>query len=258
MAMVFAQSLPAYEAAGGAPALGVDEVVRRAQEQFQRLKANLPDFICFEKVVSRSFIRGWPQKPVVVVSRFTGRQVPDPSTDLKFRESRVVKTVNGHPPPKGWHYDDLFSFGGGFSSALATVIGAHAPRHQTYHLGPREWIEGKPALVVFFVSKPRDPGLFIQIEGRAVPYRDSGKAWIDPVSFEVLRLQLRLRYATRPPRTLTVEIVYREVEIAGGVYPLPAKVIARQPVTRSLGGRYLAQYSDYRKFTTDATIEFPH
>ncbi len=83
-----------------------------------------------------------------------------------------------------------------------------------------------------------------------------GEAWIDPVSFEVLRLQLRLLYATRPPKKLWVEIVYRDIAMAGGVYPLPVKVKARQPVTRSGGGRYVAEYSDYRKFTTNAAIEF--
>jgi hypothetical protein len=88
-------------------------------------------------------------------------------------------------------------------------------------------------------------------------YRDSGTAWINPATFEVMRLKAQLHFPTHQLNDIDIEVTCDPVTIAGASYPLPATVLVRQKLPDTslpLFGVFRAEYRDYRKF--GATSEF--
>lgn len=235
-------------------------VVLSVEENLTRLREQLPDFICRERITSESFLGNEVVRESVIESNFTGLQSPDKKRGLAFTEIREVQTVNGKHVGKHWKLKAPYLFTGGFSSSLWSVFGPLGPKYHVYgFFAPDGMGNDNRFEVVGFRSKPGAPPLLMQDHGHVTPYTDSGIAYVDPSTHEVKLLELMINFSKNGERPLAVSIQYREVAIGGQSFSLPTTVRVREgdPESKNTpGGLFVAEYSGYRKFTASSEIKF--
>jgi hypothetical protein len=247
-----ASSAPGYISVAG--------VVHEIAANLTRLRAQLPDFICREKITSQSFEGKRVVRQSVIESNFTGLQSPDKEHHLAFTEIREVQTVDGKRVRKHWKLKAPYLFTGGFSSSLWSVFGPLGPNYHVYgFFGQDGMSSGKEFLVVGFKSKPGAPPLLMEDHGHVVPYTDSGIAYVDRSTYDVKLLELMVTFFAADKRPLAVSVTYHNVAIGGQSFSLPAMVRVREgdPESKATpGGLFVAEYSGYRKFTASSEIQF--
>jgi hypothetical protein len=120
----------------------------------------------------------------------------------------------------------------------------------------RETVEGKDAYVIAFAQRPEVARHVsqVQFENRTSIVFAQGVAWIDPVSFRILRLRTDIQ---RPEldigvQTETTEIEYSEVAFqqGGKTLWLPRQVTVSGQLGRDIF-RNRHRYSDYRFFLVE-------
>ena len=234
--------------------------MHQVQTNLTRLREQLPDFICRERITSQSFLGKQLVQESVIESNFTGLQSPDKEHGLAFTEIRDVQTVNGKRVRKHWKLKAPYLFTGGFSSSLWSVFGPLGPNYHVYGFFAEDG-EGsdKQFVVVGFKSKPGAPPLLMEDHGHVVPYTDTGIAYVDPATYDVELLELMVTFSSPGQRPLAVSVKYRKVAIGGQSFSLPATVRVREgdPESKTTaGGLFVAEYSGYRKFTASSEIKF--
>lgn len=236
-------------------AASIEEILARVQTNTGQFVQTLPDFVCDEKVTSRGVHRG-KLNEAVIESHFVGLQTKSGSDS--FTERREVTAVNGRPAKRGQKFGGPFLFGGGFSSMLDMTF---APQHvssHTYKIGGEEMLGGRAALVIEFVTKEAQKDLYFLHYGKPIVQNDTGKAWIDKTSQQVIRLERH--YLNVPPgeTPIVATVEYGEVTISGKAFWMPLTVRAEQAATvkHNEKGEYVAVYSNYRKFEVSSGIVF--
>jgi hypothetical protein len=89
--------------------------------------------------------------------------------------------------------------------------------------------------------------------------KGSGKAWIDPLSMNVVRLELQYLDPPVPEGVLTVRVDYAEVAINEKKFWMPKTLRAEQTVPNPkmpVGGEYVAEYSNYQQFKVSTRITY--
>jgi hypothetical protein len=244
----------------GPPEASVAGVIHEIAANLTRLRTQLPDFICREKITSQSFQGKQLVRQSVIESNFTGLQSPDKEHGLAFTEIRDVQTVDGKHVRKHWKLKAPYLFTGGFSSSLWSVFGPLGPNYHVYGFFAQEGAgSDKEFLVVGFKSKPGAPPLLMEDHGHIVPYTDTGIAYVDPSTYDVKLLELIVTFFAADQRPLAVSVKYHKVAIGGQSFSLPATVRVREgdPESKNApGGLFVAEYSGYRKFTASSEIKF--
>jgi len=143
----------------------------------------------------------------------------------------------------------------GFVSMIAHFHPDYQADSRFRYLG-RESLEGKDTYVIAFAQRP-DVARHVsqvQIQNRYATVFVEGVAWIDPVSFRILRLRTDIQ----PPeldigvQTETTEIEYSEVTFqqGGKTLWLPRQVtVSGRLGTDTFQNRH--RYSDYRFFLVE-------
>jgi hypothetical protein len=237
----------------------VEDVLTKIRANLAEIEASLPDFICNEKLVSKRVVKGKVARETAVESLFTGVQQPDRKAHLPFTESREITRVDGKAVPKGSKLKAPLVFGGGFSSVSSTTFNPKNAEFQTFKLAGTETRDGRPALVLEFATKDEQTHLALARNGTRIVTQDAGKAWIDPDSMQVLRLERRYETLTAPKDALRVEIDYARVVIDGKAFQMPKRVRAEQedPKGNHRESRsFVAEYGNYRKFNVSTGISF--
>jgi hypothetical protein len=236
----------------------LEQILPRIQEHVKEFELLLPDFICDETIVSRELAGTFVQHEMVIESTFRGTQHKD-EEDRPFTESREIKTVDGHPPFKGQPLNGPFFFGGGFSSILHQVFSQKNQQYYSYKAAGIEKIEGKIALAIKFETKEGQREiLYRDISGSRAIVEGKGKAWIDPNSMNVIRLEFEY---LNPPlgAPLEVAIDYAPVVINGRAFWMPKTVTAEQTVPNPkhpIGGQYIASYANYHQFNVSVKFKY--
>jgi hypothetical protein len=234
---------------------GVDQVLARVQANVAEFEASLPDFICTERITSRKVVDGKVRGQTVTDSDFVG--VQQKSGPHLFTETRKIVSVNGRPVAKGESLAGFFLFGGGFSSILViTFAPKNVPCHN-YRIAGTELLDGQSALLVEFATKDDQTELRFDFNGKALIQRDTGKAWIDPKSMQVLRLERRfLNVQPKSGEMITAIVDYTKVAIGEKFFWMPKRVWVEDTHKGKVTGQYLAEYSNYRKFDVSADIKY--
>ncbi len=236
----------------------LDQVLLGVQERVKEFEFSLPDFMCRERITVREMARGKLVDQRISVSIFTGTQ----NTDEKgrpFTESRQLETENGFRIIKGQQLRLPFFFGGGFSSILEATFGEKNIQYHQYKLTGTEQVDGKQALVIQFATKPGQTGLSFEFLGMELASRDTGKAWIDPASMHVVRLERRYLNLPQPYSALNVWVSYAPVLLNGKTFWMPKTVRVQEVFARSkkpITAEYVAEYSDYQKFDVSVKIKY--
>jgi hypothetical protein len=243
---------------GGASSQSINEVLDAVSSNVKEFQDFLPDFVCAERVTSTELDSGRVIKERVVESIFTGVQRSNEENRIHFAftESREVLTIDGKPARKGTAFPKLpYHYSGGFSSLLITTFAPDNLQVHNYSIADHYKSENSSALLVRFTTKENQTTLRGIFLGKQLIAKDIGSAWIDEKSFRVLRLQ---RQSLNLPADLTRSVAtadYGPVTIGERQFWMPTRIRAevngRNP---RVTVRYVADYSDCRKFTADIKL----
>ena len=245
-------SIAALGAQTTAPA--VDEILARVQTNTGQFEAALPDFVCDEKIDSFVTAQGEMLREVVAESHFTGLQKR--SGRLAFTETREYVTIDGKPAAKGQTPRKVLLFAGGFSSLLDQTFSAIFARFHDYRILGAETFGGRPALSIEFSTRPGQKAMSISWDEKAMIQRDTGKAWIDAETLQVLRIERR--FLNIPPEYsgIVATVDYGPVSIDGRPFWMPLRVNLDQSLKDSGRRIYKAEYRNYRKFEVASGIVY--
>ena len=234
--------------------LTVKEILARVQTNTGQFERSLPDFVCDEKIDSQTIAHGVLAREAIAESHFTGLQKQN--RRMTFTESREFVTINGKPAGKGQPLRGVFLFGGGFSSLLDQTFSAKfAPVHD-YRITGEERFNDRAALVIEFATKPDQKLLQAAWKGTAMIQRDTGKAWIDLETLQVLRIERRFLNLPREWTGLVATVDYGPVSIDEKPFWMPLRVKADQTTKRGPEEVYTAEYRNYRKFDVASGIVY--
>jgi hypothetical protein len=241
----------------------LDQILPRVQEHVKEFEHSLPDFICDEKITSKELMGGTTIHETDIDSTFRGTQNRNRKPDGKyepFTEWRDIQTIDGRPAPKGQQLTGPFLFGGGFSSILVEIFSPENSQYFNYKVIGTESLDGKPAVVIKFETKKDQQALLHrELFGAEYIMKGSGKAWIDPLSMNVVRLELQYLDPPVPEGVLTVRVDYAEVVINEKKFWMPKTLRAEQTVPNPkmpVGGEYIAEYSNYQQFKVSTRITY--
>jgi hypothetical protein len=230
----------------------LDETLRHIRLNVRRFENQVPDFLCQEKITSRTFSEsdGTLRKETVLLSTFSGRQnraragVPDGTT---FTEDRTIEKVNGLPWKRKAFPVDVFRLGGAYTSALITIFGRSGANNFSYALPVTEKTGPGGAIPLSFATS-NDSQRIILKDGSHV-YHESGTVWLDADSFEVVRLESRIVPQGTAFGEFSLAVDYSPFRIGEDTFRLPSHVSAagHHQVSGNLQrGVYEAEYTNCR------------
>jgi hypothetical protein len=208
----------------------LDQVLPRVQQHVKEFENSLPDFICDERITSRELMAGTVIHETVIDSTFRGTQNKD-GKDKSYTEWREIHTIDGRPATKGQQLTGPFFYGGGFSSVLDAIFSPKNSQYFNYKVIGTEKVDEDVAVVIKFETKKGQTALLHrEMFGSQYVMKGSGKAWIDPASMNVVRLELQYLDPPVPEGVLTVRVDYAEVVISEKKFWMPKTLTAEQTV----------------------------
>lgn len=171
--------------------------------------------------------------------------------DLSVDESRVEKTVK---TSKG--KASLLDTNG-FSIFTLMLHPLYQSRYEFRRL-PDETLQGRPLLRIGFQQVSDDrPLSVLLLRERQYALKWTGTAWIDPASFEVVRIQAGLgnTMADMGLLRLDADVSYSDVTFNQSIrYWLPARAVV-EAETKRQHWRNTHLFSDYRRFEVETQVK---
>jgi hypothetical protein len=238
----------------------LENALSRVRHNVEIFENQLPDFVCTETITSRTIADEKVEKETIIQSTFSGRQkrsALSKLTSTSFTEERRIETVNGAPwkeksMPKG-----VFRVGGAYSSTLVSIFGPKGEANYSFS-SVNSLVNPEGAVVISFATKNDRQKIKSNKGNRS--FQETGRAWFDPVSFEILRLERQIvADGAEPGDEVPITIEYQPVRIADDTFRLPARVSAtahRVVSGKAERGEYEARYTDYRKYGSTSTIRY--
>lgn len=235
------------------PKYSLHEILVHLQENLSDYLSNVPDFFCDEHVVSDITL---PKRKrtfrTTTDSIFRLRRSEESGQSGALRESREVKSVNG-AISTGKRVQGPAVFTGAFSGALS-VVSLEMSHCYDYTLESPGQLGDTPVVAVAYAIKPRalsDPTC-------PGPDKESGRAWIDPRTFHLLRIEMRTPNHRIDPDILVLwswAVDYSPVTFDNRQFWMPKTISTRarandMPVVWS----FTANYSEYHKLTVTSHI----
>jgi hypothetical protein len=241
---------------GLAPKQSIDQIIAAVSRNVKEFQELLPDFVCDERITSAAFESGTIRTMKTVESVFTAVQKPGPGPrngKLTFTETREIIAIDGKAVRKGADMPKLpFAMFGGFSALISITFSPENLEFHTYKLN-RALDEGR--LVIEFATKKDQQKLRTFLNGESQVARDSGMAWIDPASYQVVRLERNFLTLPRDVRRLKNTVEYGPTAIGEREFwlPLIMRSDAADRDTRKTNV-FLADYTNCKKFMADIKI----
>jgi hypothetical protein len=230
------------------------DIQARVQTNTGQFEQSLPDFVCDEKVDSLKIEHGALTREGTAESHFTGRQKK--SGRMSFTESREFVTINGKSAKPGETLYGVFLFSGGFSSLLDETFSAkYAPLHD-FKIAGHARLNGRAALAIEFATKPGQKELASFWVEDVLIQRDTGTAWIDEETLQVLRIERRFMNLPKGWAGVVATVDYGPVSIDGKPFWMPLRVKCNQTAIGGAMKRYTAEYRNYRKFEVASGISY--
>jgi hypothetical protein len=230
----------------------LDELLRRTQENLWEYRGSIPDFFADEHVVSTMKQEGVREMKTTTDSVFRlvrSRTIGDEQT---LNESREVRLVNKKPA----HGDDLRGpaiFSGAFSSAPG-VVSLEMSRCFDYTLESPTTLNKQPALVVGYIFRAD----MVHDDGCPGPDRESGRAWIDPTNFHILRIEMAIPNHVDNNGIHTLwqwTADFAPVDFDSRQFWMPKTITSRADANDgSAIWSFTATYSNYHKLTVKSRI----
>jgi hypothetical protein len=235
-------------------ALTMDDVLTHVREHVTEFRTSIPSFISDESVLSQRFVGDKLKDEMKVESSF--EMVRDGSGG-GLHETRTFKLVNGSAP-KNQKVEPPFTFRGGF----ADVIRFTDNKCADYRFADAP-SDGSP-IVVLSSNKPLSSDRPADCTAQISEF----KAFIDPKTFQVLRLERTVQdiatgFAGHVPfvpmpsshNVLTLSVDYTPIELGGKTFWLTKTVIVDlKDKNKPIRLHYEAHYTSYHRFAATSTI----
>jgi hypothetical protein len=210
--------------------LSLKRILDRLDANLSYYDARVPSLFCDERVVSSQAEPGMRDVNTVADSVFRLKRTLEPDHTVSLVESREIQLVDGKPATSQAHYDPTM-LRGAFEGGLAVVSRSQSAcmsysLRRTKRGGPRE-----PYVVRFAtVLTPQNSA------GCLLQENSSGRAFVDPVSLQVTRLELTTPHHVIIPgspfvspikgrRDLSVD--YAPVLLGGETFWMPSAITMR-------------------------------
>jgi hypothetical protein len=232
------------------PAL--NDLLLRLQTNLWDYLSTVPDFFADEHVVSEVKQEGARGIKTTTDSVFRLVRSHAVGEAHIFTESREVKLVN-KKPAKGEDLRGPAIFGGAFSSGI-TVVSLEMSRCFDYTLQPQGELDKAPALIVDYAFIPD----MLNDDGCPGPEKESGRAYIDPVNFRLLRVEATIP-RHKDNNGLTVlwrwSIDYAPVTFDNKQFWMPKTITSRADAfDASAIWNFTATYTNYHKLSVSSHI----
>ena len=233
----------------------LEEALAHIRQNVQAFETQLPDFVCAEKITSRNVDGkdGRVERETLIQSTFTGRQKHTAAnlvTGTSFTEERRIETVNGQKWSGRAMPPGVFQISGGYSSLIVMIFGPQGTENYTFSL-----VDG----AIGFATKNGKQKI-VEKDGLH-SFKATGRAWFDPRTFEVVRIEEQIEpKGGELGSSLPVTVEYKPVRIGENQFYLPSRVSAsarRNVSGKAERGEFVAEYTNYRKYGSSTTIQFP-
>lgn len=251
---LLASALSAQQQIEPLTGLPLEGILMRLQIRYWHYIAHVPNFFCDERVLSK--IDSWPpyHTSTVTDSIFRLKRSEPDVIAAPFSETREIKSVDNHPPlTQTLSGPSIFS--GGFSSALG-IITLHSMHCFDLHLIEGKRLHRKPVILIDYALKPS------AITDETCPGPDtlSGHVYIDPQTFRLLRLEMRIPDHQLLPDTRglwTWSIDYAPINLDGQIFWMPQTIASHATSSNKLTDwDFVASYRNYhRMYVTSRILE---
>jgi hypothetical protein len=241
--------------------LTLDRILDRLDANLNYYDGRLPSLFCDEHVVSSQVEPGTRDVNTVADSVFHLKRIPQPDHTVSLVESREMQLVDGKPATSQAHYDPTMlsgAFEGGFA-----VVSRSQTACMSYSLQrTKKGRPSEPYIVRFAtVLTPQNSA------GCLLQENSSGRAFIDPVSLQVTRLELTTPHHVIIPgssfispiegrRDLSVD--YAPVVLGGETFWMPSAITMRNVsgsgTFRMMIWSYKATYRNYHLMEVTSRI----
>ena len=230
----------------------LNDLLLRLQTNLWDYLSTVPDFFADEHVVSevkQEGARGIKTTTDSVFRLVRSHGIAEAHT---FTESREVKLVN-KKPARGEDLRGPAIFVGAFSSGIS-IVSLEMSRCFDYTLQPMGELDKVPALVVDYAFKPD----MLDDDGCPGPEKQSGRAFIDPVNFRLLRVEATIPKHRDNNRIMVLwrwSIDYAPVTFDGKQFWLPKTITSSADAfDGSAVWNFVATYSNYHKLSVSSHI----
>ncbi|HTH53266.1 MAG TPA: hypothetical protein VL495_04895 [Edaphobacter sp.] len=230
----------------------LNDILVRMQANLSDYLHNVPNFFCDERVDSRLQQPGASEQKTVTDSIFRLRRSVTPTDEWQFSESREIKTVNKQVA-KGEDIQGPAIFSGAFTNAAA-VVSLELSHCYDYNLIPDARLGKSPVLLVEFATQESAIG------DKSCPTseRETGRAWIDPNNFHLLRVEARIPNHEAVDGILalwTWEIEYAPVTFDSRQFWMPKTIASKAEANDNRAvWSFTANYRNYHKLTVTSHI----
>lgn len=245
---------PLRAQAASAPAQpDLEELLRRTQDNLWEYRGSVPDFFADEHVVSTMKQDGGRDVKTTTDSIFRLVRSHTVGDEQTLNESREIRLID-KKPARGGDLRGPAIFNGAFSSAPG-IVSLEMSRCFDYTLDPAAAMLNKqPTLLVSYNLRADMLG----DDGCPGPERQSGRAWIDPASFHLLRIEAVIPNHIDNNGTHTLwswTADFAPVELDSRQFWMPKTITSHAEANDgSAVWTFVATYSNYHKLTVRSRI----
>lgn len=236
------------------------EMLRELAKRADHFEKSLPDFIVTETLTQELINKKDKIKQSrVTVSLLTGRQIrtiaKDGRVELRFKEVRQVQTINDKESKSQDFKVTGTQVKGAFSSVLLSHFTSTDQRDYLFELEPDQvLINHRSAYLLNFSSRGDRNNQFYIFDGIRTRSHQKGRAWIDIETMVPLRIEFNEINLPKDIEWMFYAVDYAPVELGGVLHTLPVSA-ETEIIEKGQKSRAHHHYSNYRKFSTDVTIE---
>jgi len=253
VALVFGAGIaPAQTASPKRPSAPADQsaVIEKVRDQALSYTRQLPNYICTQR--TREIIQGG----VVGQAMRGGMDLIEEQVGfVDNRETRRVLNLNGHPVAADSPEQQRGTPSRGEFGTILEVI--FDPRTSADLKWERPTTLDRRRVYVFSYRVPQSKGYTLTESKQQIQVPYQGLVYADAETLTVVRIEMKITPQDIPKKSEYVNALltldYKPAQVAGREFVLPAHFSLRYQMMRGMAW-YEAEYSNYRKFSADATI----
>ncbi|HWF11928.1 MAG TPA: hypothetical protein VG297_25845 [Bryobacteraceae bacterium] len=224
-------------------------VIEKVRDQALSYTRQLPNYICTQR--TRQMI----QRAVIRQGRVD--LIEEQVSFVDNRETRRVVSLNGHPvaadSPDQQHGT---ASRGEFGNLLEVIFDPQTVANLKW-TNPRT-LDRRPLYVLSY-RVPQSKGYTLTESKQRIQVPYQGFVYADPETLAVVRIEMKITPLDIPKNSeylnAALTLDYRPEQVAGHEFILPAHYSLHYSMMTGIVF-YDAEYTNYRKFSADATIQF--
>lgn len=234
------------------PAPELQEILLHLQDNLWDYQANIPDFFADEHVVSTLQQEGRREMKTTTDSIFRLVRSHTIGEEHTFNESREVRLVN-KKAARGSALQGPAIFTGAFSTAPG-VVSLEMSRCFDYTMEPPATLNKSPAILISYALQEE----VLHDSSCPGPEKQSGRAWIDPASFHVLRIEMVVpnhKDNNGNHMLWSWSVDFAPIALDSKKFWMPKTITSRAEANDgSAVWGFVAEYTNYHKLTVKSRI----